>query len=220
MRGVAILLSASLLAAAGCDASDSGGAAEPEPTTSATSEQAPQPPVAGPPDAGTRFGHGADATRVRVPDRDESPPTAEIALERADGTAVARAAQPGEAPADVVRLPAARLRGTTTGVDGESGVARVRVSVKETITCEDPDGDRVERERIRYFPPPQIERIRSSPGARLSTRAGRTVTVSLGRGRCPARSEPVAIAGELWGEAINGLGLEAVTPHIRFEYRG
>jgi hypothetical protein len=99
-------------------------------------------------------------------------------------------------------------------------VARVRVSVKETITCAYPDGRRVERERSRYFPPPQIERIRSSPGARLPTRDARTVTVSLGRGRCPARAEPVAIAGELWGEAINGLGLEAVTPHVRFEYGG
>ena len=220
MRSVATILSAGLLATAGCGGSDSGRDTEPEPTVSRTSEQAPQPPIAGPPDAGTRFGHGADATQVRVPDRDESPPTAEIALERAGGTAVARAAQPGEAPVDVVRLPAARLRGTTTGVDDESGVARVRASVKETITCEDPDGERVERERIRYFPPPQIERIRSSPGARLPTRAGRTVAVPLGRGRCPAGSEPVAIAGELWGEAINGLGLEAVTPHIRFEYRG
>lgn len=27
------------------------------------------------------------------------------------------------------------------------------------------------------------------------------------------------VHGELWGEAINGSGLEAVTPHLRFAYR-
>jgi hypothetical protein len=215
MRPVAMLLSASLLAVAGCNSSDSDSADRAPP---ATSEEAAPPPVAGPPDAGTRFGHGADAARVRVPERDESPPAAAIALERPDGTAVAQAAQPGEAPEEVVRLPTPRLRGTTTGVDGESGVPRVRVSVKETITCARANGQRADRERVRYFPPPQIERIRSAPGARLPTRETRTVTVALGRGRCPARSEPVAIAGELWGEAINGLGLEAVTPHIRFTH--
>jgi hypothetical protein len=219
VRRVAAILSAGFIAAAGCGGSDSGDPAEPDPQKSATTEASAPPPVSGPPDAGTRFGHGADATRVRVPDDDESPPVAEIALERSDATAAARAAQPGEAPEEVVQLPSATLRGTTTGSDGDSGVARVRVSVKETITCAYDDGRRVERERSRYFPPPQIERIRSSPGARLPTRDTRTVEVTLGRGRCPADAEPVAIAGELWGEAINGLGLEAVTPHLRFEHR-
>jgi hypothetical protein len=38
--------------------------------------------------------------------------------------------------------------------------------------------------------------------------------------RCGRDADGVAVQGELWGEAINGQGLEAVTPHIRVSYPG
>ena len=67
--------------------------------------------------------------------------------------------------------------------------------------------------RTRYFPPPQRERLRSNPGARLPTEKRRTLALALGRGRC-GDGEAVEVEAELWGEAINGSGLEAVTPHL------
>jgi hypothetical protein len=37
--------------------------------------------------------------------------------------------------------------------------------------------------------------------------------LALGRGRC-GDGEAEEVEAELWGEAINGSGLEAVTPHL------
>ena len=170
-----------------------------------------------PPDAGTQAGHGADPGRVAVPERDPSPPTAGITLARADGGALAETSQPPEDTSPrTVTLDQPRLRGTTTGRDANGGVARVRVSVREKIECRHGDGAFL-RLRTRYFPPPQVERIRSNPGARLPTSARRSVTLSLSEGRCGA-GRLTAVHGELWGEAINGSGLEAVTPHLKFVY--
>jgi hypothetical protein len=182
-----------------------------------TEQQRPSSP-APPPDAGTQAGHGADPGRVTVPERDPSPPTATIALAGADGGALAEASQPpaGQAPRSVT-LDEPRLRGTTTGRDANGGVARVRVSIREEIECRDDEGT-YSRLRTRYFPPPQVERIRSNPGARLPTSAKRTLPLSLSAERCGA-GRLTAVHGELWGEAINGSGLEAVTPHLRFVYR-
>jgi hypothetical protein len=170
-----------------------------------------------PPDAGTQAGHAADAGRVVVPERDPSPPTATITLDGADGSTLAETSQPeqGRHPATVT-LDEPALRGTTTGRDADGGVARVRVSVREEIDCRAADGT-YQRLRTRYFPPPQVERIRSNPGARLPTRAKRSLPLSLSEGRCRA-DRLTAVHGELWGEAINGSGLEAVTPHLRFVY--
>jgi len=58
------------------------------------------------------------------------------------------------------------------------------------------DAGTAARHCFRYHPPPQIERIRSSGEGTL-----------------------IGVDGKLWGEAINGSGLEAVTPPIRFRYR-
>jgi hypothetical protein len=170
-----------------------------------------------PPDAGTRAGHGADPGRVVVPEHDPSPPTATITLARADGTALAETSQPEQAShPDTVTLDAPALRGTTTGRDADGGVARVRVSLREELECLAADGAH-KRLRTRYFPPPQVERIRSNPGARLPTRDTRSLSLSLSESRCQG-GRLAAVHGELWGEAINGSGLEAVTPHLRFVY--
>jgi hypothetical protein len=157
--------------------------------------------------------------RVAVPDQDSSPPSAKTSLRRPAGEVLAEAAQPGDGEPHLVVLDQPRLRGTTVGVDAESGVPRVRVSITEVISCRFADGRVDERRKRLYFPPSQIERIRSSPGARIPVRETRSVVVALGRGRCPRGAETAAVRGELWGDATNGLGLEAVTPHIPFEWR-
>jgi hypothetical protein len=153
-----------------------------------------------------------------VPESDESPPAATIVLRDAAGSELATAMQPpdGTLPGGV-RLEEPRLRATAEGRDTDGGVARVRISIREEILCRRPDGRQEERPRTRYFPPPQIERIRASPGARLPTRVLRTLPLRLVGDRC-GRGQPVAVRGELWGEATNGSGLEAVTPHLRFAW--
>jgi hypothetical protein len=97
-------------------------------------------------------------------------------------------------------------------------VARVRVSISERIACRREGGRSQELLRTRYFPPPQIESIRSNPGAPRPTALIRSMSLALVGDRC-GRDRATAVHGELWGEAINGSGLEAVTPHLRFEWR-
>jgi hypothetical protein len=109
------------------------------------------------------------------------------------------------------------LRGIATGRDPNGGVARVRVSIREEIECRNGEEGPYRRLRTRYFPPPQVERIRSNPGARLPTKATRSVPLRLSQSRCGA-GRLTAVHGEIWGEAVNGSGLEAVTPHLRFVY--
>jgi hypothetical protein len=207
LLGTAIVLG---LAACGGD--------EAEPPRPAAGDAEPDAVAAAPPpDAGTARGHGADPGRVAVPSADETPPEAVITLMVPGGRALAEATQPpAEAPAPV-QLDAPRLRGVTTGRDPDAGVARVRVSIKERITCGGAGGP-VERLQTRYFPEPQVERIRSAPGARLPTARTRSVPLALAGERC-GDADVAAVEGELWGEAINGTGLEAVTRHIAFEYR-
>ena len=195
--------------AAGC-----GGENDPDPRPASRPETAVIP--APPPDAGTSAGHGADPQRVAVPERDGSPPQATIELANAAGVTLARASQPGPPATRLVTLDEPRLRGTTRGRDANGGVARVRVSLRETLECRGPSGVYT-RLSTRYFPPPQIERIRSNPGALLPTTATRSLRLSLSERRCGA-GRLTAAHGELWGEAINGSGLEAVTPHLRFAY--
>ena len=202
------VLAIALLLLAGCSSEEKR---EVPPQQDEASQPAP------PPDAGTQAGHGADARQVVVPRRDSSPPSATIVLESAGGSPLAEASQPGQHPQAAVDLPEARLEGTGVGRDSDGGVARVRVSVRELITCRAQNGDSgFQRLRTRYFPPPQIERIRSNPGTRLATEKSRTLPLALG-GRCGG-AEAVAVKGELWAEATNGSGLEAVTPHLRFKW--
>jgi hypothetical protein len=159
------------------------------------------------------------ASHVRVPERDASPPEAMIVLRDAAGAPLARSAQPPlPGYADTVELERPRLRGTGIGRDHNGGVARVRVSIREEVACRGRGGDIEVRPRTRYYPPSQIERIRSSPGARLPTEVRRTLPLALAGDRC-GRAEPVEVRGELWSEATNGSGLEAVTPHLRFIWR-
>ena len=188
-----------------------------QPRTAGAEAGASPPP---PPDAGTARGHGADGARVVVPASDDTPPEATVTLADArDGRTRGKAAQPGATHSGTVELPEPRLRGTTIGEDANGGVSRVRISIAERITCEGGEGRRFERLRTRYFPPPEVERIRARPGVRLPTRRKRSRVLALGGDRCGAGARPAEVHGELWGQAINSHGLEAVTPHIRFVYR-
>jgi hypothetical protein len=194
----------------GCSGESDEGNTRPEPN-----REAGQP--APPPDAGTRTGHGADAPVVTVPRSDASPPAATIVLANPGGRTLGEASEPpGGEPSAVEELRARRLQGTTIGRDPDGGVARVRVSLREVITCR-AQGRPTKRLRTRYFPPPQIERIRSNPGARLPSEKRQTLALTLGRGRC-GDGEAVEVEAELWGEAINGSGLEAVTPHLHLSW--
>jgi hypothetical protein len=217
----AVLAAACVAALGACSDDEPRPGTDDEPRSrTATREpaDAPQTP-APPPDAGTATGHGADPARVAVPRRDQSPPAAEISLARPGGETLARVSIPGGSHPARVPLESPRLIGTTVGRDRNGGVARVRVSIKERITCSGAGGREAERLRTRYFPPPQVERIRSTPGAQLPTERRRSLELSLVGERCGPGGRAGTVVGELWGEAINGSGLEAVTPHIRFVYR-
>ena len=124
-----------------------------------SASEAPAPP----PDGGMPAGHGSRPTRVVVPRHDKTPPAGIVSLQLPDGRTVAEAAQPGDAPTEVVKLDQPRLRGTTVGIDADSGVVRVRVSVRELISCRSPSGATEQRQKVSYFPPPQIERMNASP---------------------------------------------------------
>lgn len=206
---------AGVVLAAGCAGDDDGSRSDAPPRQADPVSPAP------PPDAGTAEGHGADRReRIAVPRSDASPPSATIVLATAGGLQLGRAGTSEAADERPVRLHVPALRGTTVGLDRDGGVARVRVSVRETIACR-PGGSAAAftRRRTRYFPPPQVGRTRSNPGALLPTRRVRSRRLALGGTRCGPAADPVAVRGELWGEAINGSGLEAVTPHVRFVFR-
>lgn len=134
------------------------------------------------------------------------------------GRQLAGASRPGSPHSGELELTEPRLRGTTVGEDPNGGIARVRVSISERISCRGDDGTRFERLRARYFPPPQIEQIRAAPGAGLPTHGKRSRLLSLAGERCGANAEATEVHGKLWGEVINGHGLETFTPPVRFRY--
>jgi hypothetical protein len=171
------------------------------------------------PDGGTQAGHGADATRVRVPERDRTPPTAVVSLVDERGTTLSTAEVFQDARPAHVELDEPRVRGVTVGTDPDSGVLRSRVSVTEEIVCRPHAGGATfTKLRTRYYPPPAIERMVAPPGARILSRKTRSRTHELVGDRCGPDAEAVAVRGELWGDVVNGSGLEGVSRHIRFTY--
>jgi hypothetical protein len=207
----------------GCGLQDEGKPKAASEQTRTNSQPSPDGTGASPPppaDAGTATGHDVDARRVTVPEHDASPPAATIALaDPVDGRTLAEASWPGSPRSGKLDLKEPRLRGITVGEDVDGGIARVRVAISELLSCRSDEGARFERLRTRYFPPPQIEQIRAAPGARLPTRSIRSRLLSLARKRCGPRAEATEVDGKLWGEVINGHGLETITPAIRFRYR-
>jgi hypothetical protein len=165
--------------------------------------------VAGPPDAGTDAGHGADLAAqfeqpvrgaVRVPANDTTPP---LAMLRLDNVVHASPVQPQPRPA--LRLTRPRFSATALIRDGDGGTGRVRVSVVYTTRCAG-----VDRQHGDYFPPAQIENIRIAPGVRVPMQRTRTADVRL--------PEDCEAHGKVFAEATNAAGLEAFSDPIWFRY--
>jgi hypothetical protein len=196
---------------------DAPAAAAPDERPQAAPED--DSPAVAVPDGGTQAGHGADRTRVTVPERDRTPPVAVVSLVDDRGATLATAEVFRDAQPAHVELDEPRVRGVTAGSDPDSGVLRARVSVTEEITCRPHAGGATfTKLRTRYYPPPQIERMVAPPGARILSRKTRARTHALVGGRCGPDAAMTAVRGQLWGDVVNGSGLEGVTRHIGFSY--
>ena len=208
MRSAALIVAVLLLAACGSESKPAPPLANGE-TGAATSE----PAVAGPPDAGTRAGHGADLAAqfaqpargdVRVPATDMTPPLAMLRLD-GGGAPVVHASPVQPRPRPALRLSRPRFSATALIRDGDGGTGRIRVSVVYTTRC-----DGVDRQHGDYFPPAQIESIRIAPGVRVPVQRLRSADVRLPDG-CDAH-------GKVFAEATNAAGLEAFSDPIWFRY--
>jgi len=120
----------------------------------------------------------------------------------------------GTAPSEPVELEQPRLRGTMVGSDEDSGAVRMRVSIKESISCRSTrarsrccrSGATSRPPRSSAPPPPPAPvspHARAAPGRSSSAAAAAP----------PAPSRPPSKAS--W-RLTNGL--EAVTPHIHFQW--
>ena len=192
------LLILPLLALAGC-----GGGDEPAPSP----ERGPARPAV--PDGGTAAGHGAAdrAGRVRVPERDVTPPLALIrVLPGGDAAPVVHRSPVRARPAAPVALAEPVLRATAVVRDADGGTGRIRLTVRYVATC----GER--RRRTLHHPPPQIESIRLAPGTAAPVRRVRSARMPLPAG--------CAVTGEAFADATNAHGLESFSDPVRFAYGG
>ena len=185
---IAIVLVAAL---AGCGDDEQEPAQPPE-----------RPQRGGPPDAGTRFGHGADDTVV-VPERDTTPPAASIS---AVGTDAVSPSSAGDRPAPVT-LDTDRFQATATARDADGGSGRVRLSLVYVVRCGED-----ERRVTEYRPPAQIASVKIAPGTRVPIERRRSATLRLRVG------EGCSAEGDVYAEATNAHGLQAVSRHIRFRH--
>jgi hypothetical protein len=157
------------------------------------------------PDGGVAAGHGADR-RVRVPERDASPPLALLTLAPggSEEPVVHRSpVQPRRSPPATLARPEVRA---TALIRDPEGTGRIRLTVKYVASC---DGGR--RPRTVHHPPAQIERIRLAPGARAPVQRTRSARVPLPAG--------CRVDGEAFADATNALGLESFSDPVRFVYQ-
>jgi hypothetical protein len=173
-----------------------------------------EPAVAGPPDAGTRAGHGRDLDRlffqpargvVRVPDADRTPPLALIRLDAGAKAPVVHESPVRRKRSAIVRLVRPELAATALIRDADGGTGRIRVSLVYVTRCNGAD-----RQRAQYFPPPQIESIKIAPGVRTPVQLTRRAHV-----RFPAGCR---VSGKVFAEATNASGLESFSDPIWFTY--
>ena len=184
------------------------------PTARRARAAAAEPPVAGPPDAGTRAGHGNDLAAqfertvrgaIRVPERDATPPLALLRLDAGAGEPVVH-----DSPVRAQRRPALRLArpelaATALIRDTDGGTGRIRVSVVYATRC---NGQ--ERQHGDYFPPAQVENVRIAPGVRVPVQRERSARVRFAAG-CD-------VSGKVFAEATNAAGLESFSDPIWFSY--
>ena len=165
-----------------------------------------------------REGHGAE---------DEAPPPQER------GSIVVPEIDPTP-PRPVVRLAGARAtleRGaphilvsqhepisvTVVGRDRDGGMGRARVAIRARLTCRSTGGKVATRPLVRYVPPPQIVRIRITPGTRIRTELRQTVKQRFDTECIGGTLEQ--FSGEAWADTTNASGLDATSKHIHFASR-
>jgi hypothetical protein len=172
------------------------------------------PRVAGPPDAGSRSGHGADLGvrfsqpargLVRVPETDRTPPLAMLRLDAGAAEPVVHASPVRRSRSPAVTLVRPAITATALIRDADGGTGRIRVSVVYATRCGDTD-----RQHVAYFPPAQIQNVRVAPGVRIPVQRTRRAQV-----RFPAGCE---VLGKVFAEATNASGLETFSDPIWFAY--
>jgi hypothetical protein len=173
-----------------------------------------EPAAAGPPDAGTRAGHGGDLDAlfsqparsvIRVPETDRTPPLALIRLDAGAARPVVHDSPVRRKRSAVVRLVRPELAATALIRDADGGTGRIRVSLVYVTRCQGTD-----RQRAQYFPPPQIESIKIAPGVRTPIQLTRSARV-----RFPAGCR---VSGKVFAEATNASGLESFSDPIWFVF--
>jgi hypothetical protein len=171
------------------------------------------------PDGGVPQGHGADDDAppprergsIVVPETDRTPPRPVVRL------AGARATLDRGAPR--VRVPRDEpIVVTVVGRDPDGGMGRARVAIKARLTCRAPGGETVTRPLVRYVPPPQVVRIRITPGTRTRTELRQTVEQRFDSTGCPGGSL-ARFSGQAWADTTNASGLDATSRHIHFASR-
>jgi hypothetical protein len=213
LRTAAVIAVTLFLAACGGDSPR-----EPEPVKPVNREigtgAAAEPPVAGPPDGGTRAGHGNDLAAqferkvrgtVRVPDRDVTPPLALLRVDPGAGEPVVHDSPVRSQRRPALRLARPELIATALIRDADGGTGRVRVSAIYTTRC---NGQ--ERQHGDYFPPAQVENIRIAPGVRVPIQRERTARLRFAAG-CD-------VTGHVFAEATNASSLESFSDPIWFRY--
>jgi len=171
------------------------------------------------PDGGVPEGHGAEDEAppareqgsIVVPETDSTPPRPVVRLAGARATldrSAPRVHVPRDEPITV----------TVVGRDSDGGMGRARVAISARLTCVDAAGRVATEPFIRYVPPPQVVRIRVTPGTRTRTELIRTVTQRFGSGDCDDGTLE-RFAGQAWADTTNASGLEATSRHIHFASR-
>jgi hypothetical protein len=173
------------------------------------------PRVAGPPDAGSRTGHGADLEvqfaqpargLVGVPKTDRSPPLAMLRLDAGASEPIVHASPVRRTRRPTVTLVRPAITATALIRDADGGTGRIRASVLYATRCDEAD-----RQHAAYFPPAQIQNIRVAPGVRVPVQRTRRAHV-----RFPGGCE---VLGKVFAEATNASGLESFSDPIWFAYK-
>ena len=158
---------------------------------------------------------------IVVPHADRSPP--EVVVSVVDERGRVLASSGGELAPHVPYLPWTTFSGDLWAValarDFDGGVARIRVSLRERVDCLRAGGSRRRERRVRYIPPPAIERVRITAGTRVPTTRARRVRIGARPGVCGPGERAVSSVLQVWGEANNAHGLESVSTHVRVRQR-
>ena len=142
---------------------------------------------------------------MRVPERDATPPLAQLRLEPGGGAPAVVHRSPVRAGRDAPAVTLARpeVRATALIRDPDGGTGRIRLSVHWVADCGDG-----RRRRTVHLPPSQIERIRIAPGVLVPVERRRSARVPLPRG--------CRVTGEAFADATNASGLESFSDPVRF----